>query len=106
MAKVATEILVHIDDNFRIDTDGTHNYMVMTRREIDKSHHKARQDGEDHRWETSGYFGTFKGACESLLNKMTLYYGHTDGGNDVKSLIEAFAKYDASIRKAIRQHGG
>lgn len=105
MAKVASETLVYIDDNFRIDTDGTHNYTVMVRKKIDMNHHKARQDNGKYRWETAGYYGTFRGACEALMNKMTLHYGHTDGGHDVKSLSEEFAKYAAAIKKAIRQYG-
>ena len=87
MSKTAPALLLEIDDNFRLDTDGDKNVILMTRQEVDKSHHKATKGTETHRWVVNGYYPTILSAGKAALNKMVVYYGYEKSDGSLEKLI-------------------
>ena len=101
MPKKASDILVSIDDLFRLDTDGDLNVMVMFKQVIDKTHHKAKDNGPDHRWIVLGYYATVKSALNNTQKFMLKHYGF--GNETVDGLIKIINDSEAKILAATKK---
>lgn len=101
MPKKASDILVSIDDLFRLDTDGDLNVMVMFKQVTDKAHHKAKDDGPDHRWVCLGYYATVKTALNNTQKFMLKHYG--SGNETIDGLIKIINDSEAKILAATKK---
>jgi len=101
MSKKASDILVSIDDLFRLDTDGDLNVMVMFKQVTDKTHHKSKGDGPDHRWVCLGYYSTVKTALNNTQKFMLKHYGK--GNETVNGLIQIIKDSEAKILAATKK---
>lgn len=72
MAKVAMKPLVAINDDYKMETDGDKNVVLLHRVKVNKSHHKAKKGGPDHRWVICGYYPSVRWALQACSTHMRM----------------------------------
>ena len=105
MSKNAMQLLIQVNDRWKLETDGMNNVLIRQLVDVDRNHHKAKEGGPTTRWIDRGWYGNLPTVLEPLLHKMA-ETGQTalpEESRSIETLMQCYKDCAKDIVKALNK---
>ena len=105
MSKNAMQLLIQVNDRWKLETDGANNVLIRQLVDVDRNHHKAKEGGPATRWIDRGWYGNLPTVLEPLLHKMAAagQLATTAESRSIETLKECYKSCTQDIIKALNR---